>query len=119
MCDGTATNNEENKALMKAHAEKKVETGPSKLTLSQLNQTAHWAGEVSRTETVGYLNREVKIDVSTPSFNINDIDDKETIEETGRAEDGRDETIAPSKCTMTCFLSGIRKISKISKNSTG
>lgn len=113
MRDCTATSSEEKKALLKALAEEKAKTGPSKSTRSQTRQQSPPDKDSSSTKTTGRLNRKVKLDLSNPSFTITAMDGKESISGKGRADDGSDETIASSKFATNCVLNGVGKFSKI------
>lgn len=118
--DCTACSEQEKKDLLKAHAEEKAKTGPSKSTRAQKLATAAAASATASSQSSsGTANQNVtgrlkpvNFEKKTSSFNVNLCDGSEQVSAVGRADDGSDESIVTSKLAETAAIQGIEKYLK-------
>lgn len=113
--DCKACPDHEKKALLKARAEEKEKTGPSRSTRSQTaaaiaSSSTHVKSEDKK--VAGRLKPPARSFCSS-SFAVKISDGTESVTASGRADDGSDESIVSPKVAENAVLNGIGKFKKI------
>lgn len=104
------------KALLKARAEEKEKTGPSKSTRSQTAAAIPSSSTDTKSEGKKVAGRLTPPARSFPlsSFSVKILDSTESVMASGQTDDGSDESIVSPKVAENAALNGIGKFKKIS-----